>query len=175
MDRFVIVCLLKGETLKFHEKLVEEVCDKYKVKKQKLPAHFTIKAPFETDKIEEIETTIENFIKDKSREDILIDGFGHFRTDVVFMKIIPSNGAIKLHDTFIDELKKVSWLDWKRHEGKEKIFHCTIVTRLRENSFTSIWEYVNNYNPQFNTYFDNISILKWQDFRWMTYREYSLN
>ncbi len=174
MDRFVIVCLLKGETLKFHEKLVEDVCYKYKVKRQKLPAHFTIKAPFETNNIEEIEKVIEKFVESKNKEKILIDGFDHFRTDVVFMKVIPSNDALKLHDDFIDELKKIPWLGWKKHEGKGKTFHCTIVTRIMEDKFNPIWDYVNNYNPQFNTYFDNISILKWQDFRWITYREYTL-
>lgn len=175
MDRFVIVCLLKEETLEFHEKLVQDVCDKFKVKRQKLPAHFTIKAPFETDKIEEIEPLIDKFVKNRNKQDILIDGFDHFRTDVVFMKVIPSMGAISLHDDFIDELKKVPWLNWKKHEGKGKIFHCTIVSRLMEDKFNPIWDYVNKYNPQFNTYFDNISILKWQDFRWMIYREYKLN
>jgi hypothetical protein len=62
--RYVIVCLIKGEALAFHEKLVEDICEKFKVKRQRLPAHFTIKAPFETEKILELESLVESYCKD---------------------------------------------------------------------------------------------------------------
>lgn len=46
--RYVIVYLIKGEALSFHEELVGNICSQFKVKRQRLPAHFTIKVPFET-------------------------------------------------------------------------------------------------------------------------------
>lgn len=176
MDRYVIVCLFKDDILKFHEKIVDDVCNNFKVKKQKLPAHFTIKAPFETDNIKEIENIIEKFVKNNHKQNIKIQGFNKFRTDVVFMKVIPSKEALKVHDNFINNLKKISWLKWKHHEGndKNKVFHCTIVSRLNKDKFFPIWEYVNKYTPQFETYFDNISILKWENNKWETYKEYIL-
>lgn len=176
MNRYVIVCLFKDDVLKFHEKLVNDVCYEFNVKKQKLPAHFTIKAPFETDNIEEIEKITEEFVKNNNKQNIKISGFDKFRTDVVFMKVIPSKEALMVHDEFINNLKKVSWLKWKHHEGndKNKVFHCTIVSRLKEDKFYPIWEYVNKYNLQFETHFDNISILKWENNRWEVYKEYIL-
>lgn len=172
MDRYVIVCLLKYDVFNFHEKLVKEVCSKYKVRPQKLSAHFTIKAPFETDRIDEVEDILERFIKDRKKEALEISGFDYFRDAVVFMRVLPSKGAIEIHDQFIDELKTLTWLDWKPHEGKDKVYHCTIVSRLKPDKFHPIWDYVNKYNPQFHTYFDNISILKWNGERWETYKEY---
>lgn len=119
---------------------------------------------------------MDNFTKDKNKEKILINGFNHFRTDVVFMRVTPSKESLQIHDEFINKLKNISWLPWKAHEGegKNKMFHCTIVSRLKEDKFQPIWNYVNKYNPQFNTYFDNISILKWENYRWITYKEYIL-
>lgn len=172
MNRYVIVCLLKDDVLDFHEKLVGEVCSKYKVRPQKLPAHFTIKAPFETDNIKEVENILESFVKERKKEALEISSFDHFRDAVVFMRVLPSKEAVEIHDQFIDKLKNLSWLDWKPHEGKEKIYHCTIVSRLKPDKFHPIWDYVNKYNPQFQTYFDNIAILKWNGERWETYREY---
>ncbi|MEW9097028.1 MAG: 2'-5' RNA ligase family protein [Clostridiaceae bacterium] len=175
MDRYVIVCLLKGEVLKFHEKLVEEVCFNYKVRRQKLPAHFTIKAPFETENIKEIEYVLDGFARNKSKQLLEISGFNHFRDAVIFMNVLPSKEAIDIHDQFIDELTNIPWLHWKPHEGKEKVYHCTIVSRLKSDKFSPIWNHVNKYNPQFKTYFDNISILKWNGERWDVYKEYFLN
>jgi len=172
--RYVIVCLIKGEALNFHEKLVGEVCSKFNVKPQRLPAHFTIKAPFELEDVSEIENIIESFTEDRKKEDISIDGFGYFRTNVVFMKVNPSAEAKKVHDDFINELKKVPNLEWKPNEGKEKVYHCTIVSKLREDKFQPIREYVSSFNPKYNLQFDNISILRWENYRWVTYKEYKL-
>lgn len=172
--RYVIVCLLKDEVLEFHEKLVSEVCSTFKVQRQKLPAHFTIKAPFEADNIEELEKITEEFCSTNPKTPIKLEGFDSFRKDVVFIHIKPSQEAVEIHDKYIDVLKKLDWLEWKENEGKGKRFHCTIVSRRIREKFSEIWEYVNKFNPSFNMYFDNISILIWKNNKWETYKEYKL-
>ncbi|MCY6371352.1 2'-5' RNA ligase family protein [Clostridium ganghwense] len=172
--RYVVVCLLKGETLRFHETLVSDVCTRFKVQRQKLPAHFTIKAPFEADNIEELEKVTKEFCNINYKTTIKIKGFNSFRNNVVFMDIFPSNEAVEVHDKYIDELQKLDWLSWKEHEGKNKKFHCTIVSRRISSKFNEIWEYVNKFNPKFDLYFDNIAILIWKNGRWETYKEYKL-
>lgn len=176
MNRYVIVCLIKGKPLEFHEKLVEDVCYKFKVKRQKLSAHFTIKAPFEMDNIKDIENLLDRFAIDNHKSSLVIDGFDHFRSDVAFMKIIPSKNAIATHDKFINNLKQIPNITWKRHEGlgKDKIFHCTIVSRIPKDKFSLIWNYINKFNPKFDFYFDNISILKWNGERWIIHKQYKL-
>lgn len=170
--RYVIVCLIKGEALAFHEKLVEDICEKFKVKRQRLPAHFTIKAPFETEKILELESLVESYCKDIQSTSILIEGYGHFRDAVVYMDVHASNEAVKVHNDFIDRLKSIDWLEWKRNEGKGRVFHCTLVSKLPPGKFQEIWQYVSSFNYSFPTYFDNISILVWEKDRWITYKEY---
>ena len=175
MMRYVIVCLLKGQVLDFHEAIVNQVCKKFDVRRQRLPAHFTIKAPFETDNIKEIEKLTEEFCSKNVKTSLKIEGFGHFRDNVIFMDIHPSRDAFKVHDKYIDELKKLSWLEWKQNEGENKKFHCTIVSKRIREKFNDIWKYVLNYEANFETYFDNISILIWRNYRWETYREYKLS
>lgn len=173
--RYVIVCLIKGEALQFHEKLVEEICYKNKVKRQHLPAHFTIKAPFETDEIGPIEELTAEYCKKHAKTKIDIKDFGNFRDSVVFMAVNPSDAALKVHDDYIDLLKEIPWLEWKNNEskGKNKTFHCTLVAKLFPQKFQPIWEHVSGLNCDFHTYFDNISILSWEKDRWVTYREFN--
>lgn len=170
--RYVIVCLIKGEALQYHEKLVEEICFKHKVKRQRLPAHFTIKAPFETEHIADIEELTAKYCENTAKTEISIKDFDHFRDSVVFMDVRPSAQAVKVHDDYIDLLRKVPWLEWKSNEGKGKVFHCTLVTKLFPEKFQPIWEQVSRLNCDFHTYFDNISILRWEKDRWITYKEF---
>lgn len=171
------MCLLKGEVHDFHEKLVENVCKNFKVDRQKLPAHFTIKAPFETDNednIKEIEKITEEFCNKNKKTPIKIDGFNHFRDNVIFMDIHPSKEAVSVYNDYIDELKNIDWLEWKRNDGKGKKFHCTIVSKRIREKFNDIEKYISQFHPNFETSFDNISILIWKNYRWEIYKEYKL-
>jgi 2'-5' RNA ligase len=170
--RYVIVCLIKGEALTFHEKLVSDICDKFKVKRQRLPAHFTIKAPFESNDINDLEKLTEEFCGARAEVDIKIDGFGHFREDVVFMDVKTSKEAVAVHDAYIDVLKAIPWLEWKRNEGKGKVFHCTLVSKIPSGKFNDIWNYASRFSCYFETAFNNIAILRWEKDRWVTHKEY---
>lgn len=174
MNRYVLVCIIGGEVLNFHKEIRSSVCYKFNKKPQKLPAHFAIKAPFETDKIDEMIKTLDEFSKDKKREPIKIDGFGKFREDVVYMNVKLSDEAKKIHDELIDELSKISWIEFKPNEGKNKIFHCTIVSRRIRDKFKEIWEYVNQYECSFESYFDNISLYICSNNTWELYKKYKL-
>ena len=64
--RYVVVTVADGEAGVFNKKLSAEAFEKFKVKSSKLPAHITLKAPFETEEpIEVLEEAIEKYIKDK--------------------------------------------------------------------------------------------------------------
>ena len=51
--RYVVVSVVKGEAGDFNNKLRKDIFNKFKAKSSKLPAHFTIKAPFEYESSEE--------------------------------------------------------------------------------------------------------------------------
>ncbi|WP_138207708.1 2'-5' RNA ligase family protein [Haloimpatiens lingqiaonensis] len=176
--RFVIVCLINGDALKFHENLTSTIKSNFGVNPQKLPAHFTIKAPFETDNltnISDLENLINKFCLTNSKSGINLNGFNHFGNRVIYMNINPSTEAVYTYKKFIDELKKLTWLEWKSNEFKEKVFHCTVATKFQQYKFQGIWDFVNNYSPNFQLHFDNISILSWENNHWKTFREFKFN
>ena len=62
--RYVIVCVVKGEAGAFNNEMRKDIFQKFKAKSSKLPAHFTIKAPFEYDKsIKDLEDALYKFSK----------------------------------------------------------------------------------------------------------------
>ena len=66
--RYVVVTVADGEAGVFNKKLSAEAFEKFKVKSSKLPAHITLKAPFETEEpIEVLEEAIENILKTKKQ------------------------------------------------------------------------------------------------------------
>jgi 2'-5' RNA ligase len=170
--RYVIVYLIEGEALKFHEKLTNDICSRFNVKRQRLPAHFTIKAPFETEEIDELEKLTEEFCLDNKVADIKIQDFGHFQKNVVYMDVLPSSEAIKVHDNYIDLIQTLPWLEWKSNEGKGRIFHCTLISKIPYGVFADIWAYIVKINCSFKLSFDNISILLWEKDKWNLYKQY---
>lgn len=138
MERYVLVCNIEGEALIFHEKLTSEVCYKFNKRSQKLPAHFTLKAPFETNKIDEMIEVLNNFSQNKVKTPMKIQGFGKFRNDVVYMDVDVSDEAKRVHDELMDDIAKIPWVELKKNEGKDRVFHCTIVSRRIQDKFNEI-------------------------------------
>ena len=61
---YVIVSIVKGPAGDFNNNLRKDIFSKYKAKSSKLPAHFTIKAPFEyNENITDLENCIEEISK----------------------------------------------------------------------------------------------------------------
>lgn len=171
----MLVCNIEGDALKFHEKITSEVCRKFNKKRQKLPAHFTIKAPFETDQIDDMVNVLEKFSRSKIKTSIKIQGFGKFRQDVVYMNVEVSEEAKQVHDELIDEIAQISWIEFKKNEGKDRVFHCTILSRRIQDKFNEIWEYVNQYECEFDLYFDNLSLYIWRNNTWEIYKKFKFN
>ena len=172
MDRYVLVCTIEGEASEFHDKITRDVCYKFNKKRTKLPAHITLKAPFERDKIDDMVEMMETFTGARSKTPIKINGFGKFRRDVVYMNVNVSREAKIVHDELIDEMENIPWVIFKPNEGKDRVFHCTIVSKRIQDKFEEIWNYVNEYKCDFDVYFDNLSLYKWQENTWVLYRKF---
>lgn len=171
----MLVCDIEGDALKLHEKITSEVCHKFNKKRQKLPAHFTIKAPFETDQIDDMINVLEKFSRDRAKAPIKIQGFGKFRRDVVYMDVKVSDEAKQVYDDLIDEISQISWIDFKKNEGKDRVFHCTILSRRIQDKFNEIWEYINQYKCEFDLYFDNLALYIWKNNTWVIYKKLRFN
>ncbi|GAA0122525.1 MAG: 2'-5' RNA ligase family protein [Clostridium argentinense] len=172
--RYVIVCTIKGSAGEFNNNLRKDVFHKFGVKSSKLPAHFTIKAPFEHDDITELENILENFSKTYSKAPFQIDGYNFFRKDVIYMDVKMSNKAKNIHDKLIDELLTLPYLTFKPNEGKNKVFHITVASKRINGKFEAIKNYVESIPCNFEGSFDNIGIYKWVNNTWVLHKEYEL-
>lgn len=174
--RYVIVSVVKGEAGDFNNNLRKEVFNKFKAKSSKLPAHFTIKSPFEWEDIRELEEVLENFSKNNknTKARYKLNGYDHFDNRVIFMKVDMSKEGRILHDKLIEQLSKIDYINFTEKDGKNKIFHVTISSKKIQKIYDILWDYVNQYPCNFNCYFDNISIYKWQDNTWKLHKEYLL-
>ncbi|WP_069998473.1 2'-5' RNA ligase family protein [Cellulosilyticum sp. I15G10I2] len=174
--RYVIVCVVQGEAGEFNNQMRKEVWEKLKAKSSKLPAHFTIKAPFEYDgKITELENTLENFCRYEKAAPFKLDGYGHFGNRVVYMHVDMSMEGQVLHDRLIDVMSKVPYIDFDKKDGKDKTFHVTVASKGIQPIFDQLWQYANSRPCHFSCMFDNITIYKWQDHTWQVHKSYHLN
>lgn len=170
--RYVIVSVVKGNAGKFNNNLRKDIYNKFNARSSKLPAHFTIKAPFEADDISSLDEILYNFSKKNKKESYKIIGYDHFDDRVIFMKVHMSNEGKILHDKLIDAIDNIDYIKFDSHDGKNKIFHITITSKKIQKMFKDLWDYLNPIPCNFNCEFDNISIFKWVNNTWVLHNEY---
>ncbi len=172
--RWVIVSEVLGEAGKFNKKVKDDIFYKFKARASKLPAHFTIKTPFDSYDILNIEKCIMEFSLKYTKQKYIIDGFDHFHDRVVYMNVKMSKEAKFVHDKLMDELEEIGVI-FGKNEDKSKIFHVTVASKNVKPNFVAIWNYVLDIPCYFEVYFDNISIYKWENNTWVLYRYFPLN
>ena len=104
--RYVIVSVVKGPAGNFNNNLRKEVFEKLGAKSSKLPAHFTIKAPFEADDISDLDKVLQDFAQNHKAQDYKIKGYNHFDNRVIYMDVHMNKKSKLLHDELIEELEK---------------------------------------------------------------------
>ena len=122
-----------------------------------------------------MDNIIENFCKNHKKASYNIKGYDHFDDRVIFMKVNMSKEGKILHDELIDELDKVSYINFDKHDGKNKIFHVTITSKKIQKIFYDIWDYVSYIPCEFDCEFDNISVYKWENNTWVLHKEFLLS
>ena len=172
--RYVIVSVVKGDAGNFNNNLRKEVFEKFHAKSSKLPAHFTIKAPFECDLIDEVDNVIESFCNNHNKAKYTLEDYGHFDNRVVYMKVHMSEEGKILHNNLIDELEKIDFINFQSYDGKNKVFHVTISSKKIQKIYDELWDYVNKIPFKFICFFDNICIYEWEDNTWKLHKEFNL-
>jgi 2'-5' RNA ligase len=173
--RYVVVCVVKGEAGDFNNNLRKDLFEKFKARSSKLPAHFTINAPFEYDgEITELNKVLEDFSESEKSATFMINGYDHFGDRVVYMNINMSKEAKAVHDRLIDKMSKVPYINFEKKDGKDKIFHVTLASKGLKPLYDKVWEYVNQYPCEFQCSFDNVAIYKWKEGTWKLYKEFRL-
>jgi len=173
--RYVIVCVVEGEAGRFNNRLRTELWEKMKVRSSKLPAHFTIKAPFEYEgKLTELEQRLEAFSQKEQAASFKLEGYNHFDDRVIYMEVHMSEEGKALHERLIEELEQVPYIEFNKQDGKDKIFHVTVSSKKLKPVYQEVWTYVQQYPCEFSCSFDNISIYEWRENTWQIYKVYRL-
>lgn len=170
--RYVIVSVTKGNAGDFNNRLRKNLFEKFGAKSSKLPPHFTIKSPFESEDLSALENMLQKFCNSNPISKYKIDGYEHFDDRVVYMKVLMSPQGKIIHDKLISELEKFKYIKFNNHDGKDKIFHVTLASKKINKIYKDIFNYVTPIPCSFDCTFDNISIFKWQDDTWVLHKEY---
>lgn len=173
--RYVVVCVVKGEAGEFNNNLRKEIWDKFKARSSKLPAHFTIKAPFEYEgEITELTNVLEEFCAKEKAQPFRLEGYDHFDERVIYMHVNMSKEGKAMHDRLIDAMARVPYINLDQKDGKDKTLHVTIASKRLKPLYETVWHYIQQYPCEYDCNFDNISIYKWVDHTWKLYKEFVL-
>ena len=173
--RYVVVTVVDGAAGEFNKKLRDEALEKFNVKSSKLPAHITLKAPFETEEsIKILENQIEKYIEDKNAIPYEIKGFEHFDNRVIYMNVIENDEMRTFHKEFVKSLKEVRYINFGSNEGEDAIFHVTISSKKVSKVFDEMWQWINEYSCNYDVMLNNICIFKWQDNTWKLHKRFEI-
>ena len=166
--KYVIVSDVRGKAGEMNHVLRKDVYEKFGAKSSTLPAHFTMKAPFDSHcSIEDLKTALRDFAKNEKAEPYQIQGYHHFDRRVIYMDVKMSKEAKAVHDRFIDLIERFPYIECNKKDGKDKKFHVTISSKKIEPFYDQLWEYVHQYPCDFDCWFDNISLYRWEESKWV--------
>lgn len=176
--KYIIVSLLGGAVQNYHQKLVEEISEKFNVDflaKQKAPTHFTLKDVFETEAIEELDKKLKAFVRVHKPARIFLEGYNRFDDSVIFMDIKFTEAARLLFEQFIDELKEIPWMQWGPYDDENRKFHCSLAYFDIKEKYKEICRFLlENYSYSFEAYFDNIAVFIQNGESWEHYKTYKM-
>lgn len=156
----------------------------------KIPPHFTLKAPFETDldQVNEIDELLADFVAQQKSAPMRVAGFGHFGKRAVYLRIVPSDAAREIYQELIAQLKTIGGLSWGNHDGNQKQFHATLVRPKSPQQFREIWQFISHpsqrggiqaldscFRRNDNYFsFDNVTLLRHNGDKWVVDNKYCI-
>ena len=128
--RYVIVCVVKGEAGRFNNELRRDIFKKFNAKSSKLPAHFTIKAPFEYEgSLKNLEEALYKFCNEEDKAPFTMDKYNHFDDRVIYMDVNMSKEGKDIHDRLIDVLDKFDYINFNKKDGKVLVEGVNMLTK----------------------------------------------
>lgn len=143
--------LLDDECHNYSRKLELELCEKFGLCwGLKQSPHITIKAPFETEKLNPFVEYLENLVKEISQFEIELEGFNHFGNKVLFLDVKENKKLKDLHFRILDDLQNKFNIQPHELEGDNVKFHSTIATGdVTSEKFSKAKKYLEKYHPKF--------------------------
>ncbi len=173
--KYFIAYLLSGEVKTAHEALTNEITDRFGVFRlnDHIPPHVTLKSPFETDHIDDVEKTLSSFADHYPRAEMRLWGFGAFGREVLYIPVLASQEARSTIHHFTKVLRTIQWMQFEEFDIEKKL-HATVAHRGIEEKFDEIWNFLSTQKFEFSVELDNVSILKKERDRWAVHQTYPL-
>jgi len=174
--RHIIVHLIRGEARQAHEDITKDLVQKFDsfTLHDRIPPHLTLKRWFELDKgdMDSLYQTLGLFVSNHNQSKYFLKGFGHFRTDVIYVDVIPSEKLLVDLRKLSTELHKVPNLMFDEFDLIENDLHATVaMAALKPFDYEQMWYYLNSKPmPDFDMKFDNIAVMKREIDRWVVDR-----
>lgn len=166
----MVAHLLSGDASAYHKALAEELTFRFRTLPlhERIPAHITIKPPFEADddRIAEVERVLRAFSAQEHAVPLLFSGFGKFGFRTIYMDVRKSPDAVSLARNALKVLNEnVSWLPLNPREGNK--LHASVARFLSHRQSRRIWRFLKECTyPRFHASLDNIAILKKEGRDW---------
>lgn len=90
------------------------------------------------------------------------------------MNVIENKEMRDFHKGFVKAIKEVNYISFGSHEGENAIFHVTVSSKKVSFVFDEMWQWINQFNCNYNVLLNNISIYKWQDNTWKLHKRFEL-
>jgi 2'-5' RNA ligase len=177
MSRFFVGHKLAGEEInKYYENITNELANKFGIKNlgKKVAPHLTLKPPFESEKMEEFEKIIKKLAEDQKIIPFEIDGFGKFEYDfgnTIYLAVSDNPELQKNAQKIAYFIKDFGE---NRNESPNILkLHASVARYMDEKQMKEIWEYLHSKPiPEFNLWFNNLTIFKYSPGSWNVYREF---
>lgn len=178
-SRFIIATLLPKPVSIYHAKLVDEISDKFSLRKIDTPSHITLKDSFYTEDTNQIEEVISYVIENKMIKDspsINVGGIENFRNEIYYLNATLNSSAKIIHKNLMLNLKKIDWLQWDQFDSIDRKFHVTITNKANQGNYQFIQAYLDKFNERFSFSIDNICLLKKleEERKWIVYKEFKV-
>lgn len=174
--KYMVCYLLEGEVLEYHTDLTARVAREFQSRpiSQRIAPHITLKPPFDTERIEEVEEAMKEVANTYSAPLITIAGFEQFKQRTIFLGVQPSTEAVECITDLVSRLENISWMPENDREIT-KTLHATLATHNIQRQYDVVWEYISKEPaPYFETTLSNITILYNLDKRWYTHKRFVL-
>ena len=174
MMRYMIGYLIKGEAKEYQENLIDSISEEFGTRNlnEHIPAHFTLKSPFETENIGEVEKVLEEFCKGEKKSEMNIGGIGSFNRRVIFIGGEFSEEGLETFRRFIERLREIEWMEFGKHDLEEGNLHSTLARAKDPEQFEEIMKFLLKEKKFFDVEFDNVAILEKSEDGWNVYREF---
>jgi 2'-5' RNA ligase len=166
MKEIAIIYLLPEEVSNYYQVLRHKIAERFGLEfNHNIPAHITLKYGFPIENLGEIERVMQDFCVSQPKAKWELHDFNYFvnpEKNVVFIDAKPSKNIRKVHASFIDNLKKIDWVQWRQFDNANFHYHVTLASNgISSDNFVEVWSFLNQQiKPNYEVNFDNLALFR---------------